>query len=37
MGFSDDPEPTLKIPGIIISLIFSEHRKLVFRATPQQN
>jgi hypothetical protein len=30
-------EPSLKIPGIIISLIFSEQRKLVFRATPQQN
>ena len=30
-------EPSLKIPGIIISLIFSEQRKLVFRATPLQN
>jgi hypothetical protein len=29
--------PSLKIPGIIISLIFSEQRKLVFRATPLQN
>ena len=28
--------PLLKIPGIIISLIFSEQRKLVFRATPLQ-
>jgi len=32
-----EPEPSLKIPGIIISLIFSEQRKLVFRATPLQN
>jgi hypothetical protein len=30
-------EPSLKIPGIIISLIFSEQRKLVDRATPLQN
>ena len=30
-------EPSLKIPGIIISLIFCEQRKLVFRATPLQN
>jgi hypothetical protein len=30
-------QPSLKIPGIIISLIFSEQRKLVFRATPLQN
>ena len=30
-------EPSLKIPGIIISLIFSEQRKLVFRAPPLQN
>ena len=33
LGLGDDPEPSLKIPGIIISLIFSEQRKLVFRAT----
>src|SRR5580704_17162634 len=33
-GSRDDPEPSLKIPGIIISLIFSEQRKLVFRAPP---
>ena len=37
MGSDPDPEPSLKIPGIIISLIFSEQRKLVFRATPLQN
>ena len=37
LGIRDDPEPSLKIPGIIISLIFSEQRKLVFRATPLQN
>ena len=30
-------EPSLKIPGIIISLIFSEQRKLVSRATPLPN
>ena len=28
---------TLNIPGIIISLIFSEQGKLVLRATPRQN
>jgi hypothetical protein len=37
LGIGDDPEPSLKIPGIIISLIFIEQRKLVFRATPLQN
>ena len=37
LGLGADPEPSLKIPGIIISLIFSEQRKLVFRATPLQN
>jgi hypothetical protein len=37
MGTGSSPEPSLKIPGIIISLIFSEQRKLVFRATPLQN
>ena len=37
LGLGDDPEPSLMIPGIIISLIFSEQRKLVFRATPLQN
>jgi hypothetical protein len=37
LGPDADPEPSLKIPGIIISLIFSEQRKLVFRATPLQN
>ena len=37
LGLGTDAEPSLKIPGIIISLIFSEQRKLVFRATPLQN
>jgi Transposase zinc-binding domain len=37
LGLGDDPEPSLKMPGIIISLIFSEQRKLVFRAPPLQN
>src|ERR1700730_15907602 len=37
LGLRDEPEPSLKIPGIIISLIFNEQRKLVFRATPLQN
>jgi site-specific recombinase XerD len=37
MGTGSSPEPSLKIPGIIISLIFIEQRKLVFRATPLQN
>ena len=30
-------EPSLMMPGIIISLIFSEQGKLVLRATPLQN
>ena len=34
LGLIDDPEPSLKMPSIIISLIFSEQRKLIFRATP---
>ena len=34
LGIRDDPEPSLMILGIIISLIFSEQRKLVFRAPP---
>jgi hypothetical protein len=29
-------EPSHKIPGIIISLIFSEQRKLVFRGAPAE-
>src|SRR3981189_1145662 len=37
LGLDHDPEPSLKIPGIIISLIFSEQRKLVFCAPPLQN
>jgi integrase/recombinase XerD len=37
LGSDPAAEPSLKIPGIIISLIFSEQRKLVFRATPLQN
>ena len=31
-----DAEPSLMMPGIIISLIFSEQSKLVLRATPLQ-
>jgi hypothetical protein len=31
------PEPSLMMPGIIISLIFHEQGKLVLRATPLQN
>ena len=37
LGPNPDAEPSLKIPGIIISLIFCEQRKLVSRATPLQN
>ena len=37
LGLDNDPEPSLRIPGIIISLIFSEQGKLVVRATPLQN
>jgi hypothetical protein len=37
LGISTDPEPSLMMPGIIISLIFSEQGKLVLRATPLQN
>ena len=37
LGLGADAEPSLRIPGIIISLIFSEQGKLVLRATPLQN
>jgi hypothetical protein len=37
LGLGDDPEPSLMMPGIIISLIFSEQGKLVLRAAPLQN
>src|ERR1700720_468393 len=37
LGLCAHPEPSLRIPGIIISLIFSEQGKLVLRATPLQN
>ena len=37
LGINTDPEPSLMMPGIIISLIFSEQGKLVLRATPLQN
>ena len=37
LGLRDDAEPSLMMPGIIISFIFSEQGKLVFRATPLQN
>jgi hypothetical protein len=33
----DVPEPSLMMPGIIISSIFSEQGKLIFRAPPLQN
>jgi len=36
LGLDNDPEPSLMMPGIIISLIFSEQGKLVLRATPLQ-
>jgi hypothetical protein len=37
VGLGTHPEPSLMMPGIIISLIFSEQRKLALRATPLQN
>src|SRR6516165_8653744 len=37
LGIANDPEPSLMMPGIIISLIFSEQGKLILRATPLQN
>ena len=37
LGLDDDPEPSLMMPGIIISLIFREQGKLVRRATPLQD
>src|SRR5262249_729409 len=37
LGISPDPEPSLMMPGIIISAIFREQGKLMFRATPVQN
>ena len=37
LGLGNDPEPSLMMPGIIISLIFREQGKLVLRATPLQN
>src|SRR6516164_359848 len=37
LGIGTDPEPSLMMPGIIISLIFREQGKLVLRATPLQN
>ena len=37
LGLGDDAEPSLMMPGIIISLIFSEQGKLVLCATPLQN
>jgi hypothetical protein len=36
-GTATMPEPSLMIPGIINSCIFSEQGKLVFRATPLQS
>ena len=37
LGLGNDAEPSLMMPGIIISLIFNEQGKLVLRATPLQN
>jgi integrase/recombinase XerD len=37
LGLGADAEPSLRIPGIIISLIFNEQGKLVLRAAPLQN
>jgi hypothetical protein len=37
LGISTDPEPSLMMPGIIISCIFNEQGKLIFRAAPLQN
>jgi hypothetical protein len=37
LGLGDDPEPSLMMPGIIISCIFNEQGKLIFRAAPLQN
>jgi hypothetical protein len=36
-GGRSQTEPSLMMPGIIISLIFNEQGKLVLRATPLQN
>ena len=36
-GSATDPEPSLMMPGIIISCIFNEQGKLIFRAAPLQN
>jgi Transposase zinc-binding domain len=37
LGLGVDPEPSLRIPGIITSLIFNEQGKLVLRAAPLKN
>ena len=38
LGLGADPgEPSLMMHGIIISCVFSEQRKLIFRATPLQS
>ena len=37
LGLGDDPEPSLMMPGIIISCIFNEQGKLIFRAAPLQD
>ena len=36
-GSALHPEPSLMMPGIIISFIFNEQGKLIFRAAPLQN
>src|SRR6266566_3827808 len=37
LGAEPPAEPSLILPGIIISFIFSKQRRLVFRTTPLQN
>ena len=37
LGLGDDPEPSLMMPGIIISCIFNEQGELILRAAPLQD
>jgi hypothetical protein len=37
VGLGTHQEPSLMMPGIIISCIFNEQGKLIFRAAPLQN
>jgi hypothetical protein len=34
MGAKPTPEPSLMMPGIIISFVFSEQRRLIVRTAP---